>query len=114
MIELFIELTDQIFWEGYAEQLAGENSAVFQQGLNEFMNSYNLNNQQKTTTTNNQADERHRFFIYQSNHTDQPSKHQGCDQRTGNRNSLFHWQHKKRAGTVNRDHQTEYRRLKLW
>lgn len=46
MIELFIELTDQIFWEGYAEQLAGENPAVFQQELNEFMNSYNSNNQQ--------------------------------------------------------------------
>jgi len=46
MIELFIELTDQIFWEGYAEQLAGENPAIFQQELNEFMNSYNINNQQ--------------------------------------------------------------------
>ena len=55
MIELFIELTDQIFWEGYAEQLAGENPAVFQQGLNEFMDSYNSNNQQKTTTTKNKA-----------------------------------------------------------
>ncbi len=46
MIELFIELTDQIFWEGYAEQMAGENPAIFQQELNEFMNSYNINNQQ--------------------------------------------------------------------
>lgn len=46
MIELFTELTDQIFWEGYAEQLAGENPAIFQQELNEFMNSYNINNQQ--------------------------------------------------------------------
>jgi len=46
MIELFIELTDQIFWEGYAEQLAGENPAIFQQELNGFMNSYNIDNQQ--------------------------------------------------------------------
>lgn len=46
MTELFIELTDQIFWEGYAEQLAGENPANFQQGLNGFMNSYNIDNQQ--------------------------------------------------------------------
>lgn len=46
MIELFIELTDQIFWEGYAEQLAGENPAIFQQELNEFTKSYNINNQQ--------------------------------------------------------------------
>jgi len=45
MTELFIELTDQIFWEGYAEQLAGENPANFQQGLNEFMDSYNIDNQ---------------------------------------------------------------------
>lgn len=41
MIELFMELTDQIFWKGYAEQLARENPADFQQGLNDFMNSYN-------------------------------------------------------------------------
>lgn len=41
MIELFIELTDQLFWEGYAEQLAKENPAVFQQEFIEFMDSYN-------------------------------------------------------------------------
>jgi len=41
MIELFIELTYQIFWEGYAEQLAAEDPVVFQQELNEFMDSYN-------------------------------------------------------------------------
>jgi len=41
MYELFIELTDQLFWEGYAEQLAKENPAVFQMELAEFMNLYN-------------------------------------------------------------------------
>jgi len=41
MLELFIELTNQIFWEGYAQQLAIENPAVFQMELNEFMNDYN-------------------------------------------------------------------------
>ncbi len=40
MYEQFIELTDQIFWEGYAEQLAKENPARFQQELTEFMNLY--------------------------------------------------------------------------
>ncbi|MDB5144567.1 MAG: hypothetical protein JWQ66_3280 [Mucilaginibacter sp.] len=42
MIELFIELTNQIFWEGYAETLAKNNPAVFQMELAEFANSYNL------------------------------------------------------------------------
>ncbi|MHB8206409.1 hypothetical protein [Mucilaginibacter sp.] len=41
MIELFIELTNQIFWEGYAEQLAAANPAVFQMELADFMNCYN-------------------------------------------------------------------------
>jgi hypothetical protein len=41
MLELFIELTNQIFWEGYAEQLAIENPAGFQTALTEFINSYN-------------------------------------------------------------------------
>ncbi|MEZ2336844.1 hypothetical protein AB6735_14475 [Mucilaginibacter sp. RCC_168] len=41
MLELFIELTNQIFWKGYAEQLATENPAVFQIELAEFMNCYN-------------------------------------------------------------------------
>jgi hypothetical protein len=40
MIEQFIELTDQIFWEGYAETLAAENPARFQTELNEFLNAY--------------------------------------------------------------------------
>lgn len=41
MLEIFIELTNQIYWEGYAEQLAKENPAAFQMELAEFMNSYN-------------------------------------------------------------------------
>lgn len=42
MYEQFIELTDQIFWEGYAEQLASENPARFQQELTEFFNTYQV------------------------------------------------------------------------
>jgi hypothetical protein len=42
MLELFIELTNQIFWEGYAQQLATENPAVFQLEFNEFLNTYQL------------------------------------------------------------------------
>jgi hypothetical protein len=41
MLEIFIELTDQIFWKGYAKQLAKENPAVFQLEFNEFLNTYN-------------------------------------------------------------------------
>jgi len=33
MLEIFIELTNQIFWPGYAETLAKENPAVFQMEL---------------------------------------------------------------------------------
>ncbi|WP_295769199.1 hypothetical protein [uncultured Mucilaginibacter sp.] len=40
MYEQFKELTDQIFWEGYAESLAKENPARFQMELNEFLNAY--------------------------------------------------------------------------
>ena len=41
MLELFIELTNQIFWDGYAQQLAKENPAVFNMELAEFTNLYN-------------------------------------------------------------------------
>jgi hypothetical protein len=41
MIQLFIELTNQIFWEGYAEKLAKDNPVVFQMELPDFVNSYN-------------------------------------------------------------------------
>jgi len=40
MYEQFIELTDQIFWEGYAEQLAKEDPKRFQHELTEFFNLY--------------------------------------------------------------------------
>ncbi len=40
MIQLFIELTNQIFWEGYAEELAKNKPAIFQMELAEFVNSY--------------------------------------------------------------------------
>ena len=41
MYELFIELLNQIFWEGYAEQLAQDNPEEFQFEYNEFLNTYN-------------------------------------------------------------------------
>jgi len=41
MIELFIELTDQLFWEGYAQWLAGENPSLFQSEFKDFLNNYN-------------------------------------------------------------------------
>ena len=40
--EEFIEFLNQIYWEGYAEQLAKENPATFQMEYNEFFNAYNL------------------------------------------------------------------------
>jgi hypothetical protein len=40
MLELFIELTNQLFWEGYAVELSKENPAAFQKELAEFINSY--------------------------------------------------------------------------
>ena len=41
MIELFIELTNQIYWDGYAQQLAKDDPAGFEAELAEFINSYN-------------------------------------------------------------------------
>jgi hypothetical protein len=41
MLELFIELTNQIFWDGYAENLAHENPAAFQMEYTEFLNGFN-------------------------------------------------------------------------
>lgn len=40
MYEQFIELTNQIFWEGYAETLAQENPARFHLELSDFLNTY--------------------------------------------------------------------------
>jgi len=42
MLEIFIEITNQLFWEGYAEQLAIENPKGFQMELAQFTNNYNL------------------------------------------------------------------------
>ena len=42
MLELFIELTNQIFWDGYAQQLAKENPAGFQFEFNDFLINYSL------------------------------------------------------------------------
>jgi len=41
MLELFIELTDHVFWDGYTQQLSTENPAAFKFRFNEFINSYN-------------------------------------------------------------------------
>lgn len=41
MYDLFIELTNQLFWEGYAEQLAIENPQIFTIEYNDFLNNYN-------------------------------------------------------------------------
>lgn len=41
MFQLFIELTNQIYWEGYAAQLAIENPAAFQMELAQFTINYN-------------------------------------------------------------------------
>lgn len=40
MLEIFIELNNQIFWEGYAQQLAAANPTAFQTELAEFTNCY--------------------------------------------------------------------------
>lgn len=40
MYELFIEWLDQLFWPGYAEQLATDDPGAFQTELAEFMNTY--------------------------------------------------------------------------
>lgn len=40
MIEVFIEVTDQIFWEGYTEQLSEHDPERFLIEFNEFLNQY--------------------------------------------------------------------------
>ncbi|MDB5158714.1 MAG: hypothetical protein JWR50_3421 [Mucilaginibacter sp.] len=40
MYELFVELTDQLFYEGYAEQLAKADPSAFQIEFNDFLNTY--------------------------------------------------------------------------
>ena len=41
MYELFIEFMNQVFWEGYAEQLAQDDPQAFQMELAEFIYLYN-------------------------------------------------------------------------
>nr|WP_294894464.1 hypothetical protein [uncultured Pedobacter sp.] len=41
MIDLFVEFTDQIFREGYAEQLAESNLQRYFAELDDFLNTYN-------------------------------------------------------------------------
>jgi hypothetical protein len=57
-IENYIELTNQIFWDGYAEQLAKDDPAAFITELREFENLYN--------STDNV---RHNFSFGQGDHT---------------------------------------------
>jgi hypothetical protein len=40
MIDEFIDLTNQVFWDGYAEQLAKDNPEAFYIALREFENLY--------------------------------------------------------------------------
>lgn len=40
MYEVFIEMTDQLFWEGYAEELEKENPEQFNAELTEFLKDY--------------------------------------------------------------------------
>nr|MCS3815463.1 hypothetical protein [Mucilaginibacter sp. X4EP1] len=57
-LEIFIELTNQIFWDGYAEQLAKDNPTAFSIELREFENLYN-----------SESNVRHDLFIGQGDHT---------------------------------------------
>lgn len=51
MLELFIEMTNQVFWEGYAEQLSAENPTVFQFRFGQFADSYNQEQAYQNRTT---------------------------------------------------------------
>jgi len=42
MLEVFIELTNQIYWVGYAQELAKSDPQAFVYAYNEFSNCYNL------------------------------------------------------------------------
>jgi hypothetical protein len=53
MYEQFIELTDQIFWDGYAAKLAAENPAKFRFEFNEFLNTYENDDRQNVFTGEN-------------------------------------------------------------
>lgn len=62
-MEIFIELTNQIFWEGYAETLAKDNPAQLVQELTEFENLYHSDNHV-----------RHHISIGQGDHTNHAQK----------------------------------------
>gem|GEM_PF-536007 len=53
MYEQFIELTDQIFWDGYAAKLAAEDPAKFRFEFNEFLNTYENDDRQNVFTGEN-------------------------------------------------------------
>jgi hypothetical protein len=40
MLALFIEMTDQVFWEGYAQQLSKDNPEIFRARLKKFVSWY--------------------------------------------------------------------------
>ncbi len=40
MYEVFIEVTNQLFWEGYAEQLAEKKPEQFTDELTEFLDTF--------------------------------------------------------------------------
>jgi len=42
MKEAFIEWLDQMYWQGYAEQLEEDNPMAFQKQLNEFKRIHNI------------------------------------------------------------------------
>lgn len=52
MLELFVEMTNQVFWEGYAQQLSIENPAVFRFRFKQFIDSYD---QGQTSGSNTQS-----------------------------------------------------------
>ena len=40
MLDAFIDLMDGIFWEGYTQQLAKDNPALFNYEYQEFLNAH--------------------------------------------------------------------------
>jgi hypothetical protein len=42
MIEEFIEIINQLYWDGYAEQLVKDDPEAFTNQYNEFLNNYNF------------------------------------------------------------------------
>lgn len=40
MLEAFVDLMDNLFWDGYADQLAKENPELYAFEYNEFVNTH--------------------------------------------------------------------------